>query len=588
MTQQVKPKGPFYVVLALVVIGLVGFALYRAGILAPEGKDESKISVQISKDDLNQAKSPIAEPAKDAVEAADSSAPTTVKEYSFVPEERLPAVQGVAGYKPLVNDTVKMALNVWAGWAPVIFANGGFKPNKEWTTPDGKRKFKLELVLIDDPVAMRDAYASGNVHIGWATVDMLPLFMEELKKDSRTMPRVFQQVDWSNGGDGIVARGGVESISGLRGKTVVLAQNSPSQYFVLNALINGGVQPAEVTFKYTGDAFQAAAAFAADKSIAAAVSWAPDIYNLSKVQGNKLIVTTADANRMIADVWFARADFAKENMPIVEALVRGFLEAADALDQQENKIQVSKWMAEGYNLPADETLGMLGDAHWTNYAENREFFLNQNNPTNFERTWDTAYYLYKRIGKVGEKVPWHQVVDFSIIQKLGSDPKFAKSQNKYLVNFAARSVSEIKAESGEILTKTIVVHFFPNSSNLKHKILKTVGDKTVEELYDPNVDFVVEEVGKMTGQYGAARIVIEGHTDSSMKGKVPFDAVQKLSDERAQAVRKAILEKFDTIHPNQISAEGMGWNSPADPSDPDNHAKNRRVEVKVYPLEAQQ
>ena len=54
----------------------------------------------------------------------------------------------------------------------------------------------------------------------------------------------------------------------LRGKTVVLAQNSPSHFFILNALINAGVQPAEVEFKFTQDAFQAAAAFNADKSIA--------------------------------------------------------------------------------------------------------------------------------------------------------------------------------------------------------------------------------------------------------------------------------------------------------------------------------
>ena len=41
-----------------------------------------------------------------------------------------------------------------------------------WTqqAPGGK-PFKVELVLIDDPVAMRDAYATGNVHIGWATLD---------------------------------------------------------------------------------------------------------------------------------------------------------------------------------------------------------------------------------------------------------------------------------------------------------------------------------------------------------------------------------------------------------------------------------
>ena len=149
-------------------------------------------------------------------------------------------------------------------------------------------------MLIDDPVAMRDAFAAGNIHVGWATLDMVPLFMEGLRKDSRVMPRIYQQVDWSNGGDGIVVRDAVKTMADLRGKTVVLAQNSPSHFFVLNALINGGVQPAEVNFKFTQDAFQAAAAFNADKNLAGVVSWAPDIYNLEKVKGNKIIVTTGD------------------------------------------------------------------------------------------------------------------------------------------------------------------------------------------------------------------------------------------------------------------------------------------------------
>ena len=49
-------------------------------------------------------------------------------------------------------------------------------------------------------------------------------------------------------------------------------------------------------------------------------------------------------------------------------------------------------MAAGYNIPATDALGMLGDAHSTNWAENFQFFLNQNNPTNFERIWNSAYY----------------------------------------------------------------------------------------------------------------------------------------------------------------------------------------------------
>ena len=70
-------------------------------------------------------------------------------------------------------------------------------------------------------------------------------------------------------------------------------QNSPSHYFALNMLVAGGVQPSEVKMVFTDDAFQAAAAFNAQKDIAGCVSWAPDIYNLEKVRGNRMLVTTA-------------------------------------------------------------------------------------------------------------------------------------------------------------------------------------------------------------------------------------------------------------------------------------------------------
>src|SRR2546425_11697119 len=92
-------------------------------------------------------------------------------------------------------------------------------------------------------------------------------------------------------------------------------------------------------------------------------------------------------------------------------------------------------MAAGYSIPATDALSMLGDAHSTNYAENREFFLNQNNPANFERTWNTAYFLYRRIGMVSEPVRFDQVMDFSVIQALGSEPRYASQKNEYQVQF---------------------------------------------------------------------------------------------------------------------------------------------------------
>src|SRR5256712_4998495 len=386
----------------------------------------------------------------------------------------------------MVNRTLRMALNVWAGWAPVIYANGGFKAGKVWHTAGGQ-DFKVDLVLIDDPVAMRDAYAAGNIHIGWATLDMIPLFVEQLRRDSRTMPRVFQQIDYSNGGDGIVARDAIRSIGDLRGKTIVLAQNSPSHYFLLNSLIDAGLQPGDVELKFTQDAFQAAAAFNADKSIAAAVSWSPDIYNLSKVRGNRLLVSTQTANKLIADVWFARADFAKDHPDIIEGMVRGIFDAMEALKNQPAKQEVAQLMATGYSIPATDAMSMLGDAHSTNWAENREFFLNQNNPSNFERTWNTAYFLYRRIGMVSEPVRFDQVMDFSVIQALGSEPRYASQKNEYQVQFVPTTASTVQAENSEILTKTVVIHFYPNSEDLTKKIENTETGQNLSERTNPTL-----------------------------------------------------------------------------------------------------
>jgi len=375
-------------------------------------------------------------------------------------------------------------------------------------------------------------------------------------------------------------------VTEMRGKTVVLAQNSPSHYFLLNTLISGGVQPSEVQYKFTQDAFQAAAAFNADKRLAGVVSWAPDIYNLEKVKGNKMLVTTSTANKLIADVWFARADFAKDNADIMEGIARGVFDAMEELKQQDARQKVARLMAAGYSIPESDALNMLGDAHSTNYAENREFFLNQNNPTNFERTWTTAYFLYKKINAVTEQTPFDQVMDFSVIQKLGSEPKYSSQKNEYDVHFAPATAGSVQGEKDEILTKTVVIHFFPNSWDLNKKVTRNQNGKETEELYDPNIAFVVEEVGKLAGQFGAARIVIEGHTDGSMRGQIPKGLVQELSLNRANSVKEAIVRKFSSLQPNQFSTAGIGWDRPADPADPENHAKNRRVEIKVYPAEA--
>jgi ABC-type nitrate/sulfonate/bicarbonate transport system substrate-binding protein len=577
-----KPKPAFFIAVLAVVAGLVGLAFYRCNAKkTTEAGGGSGSSGYIDPSIVKTGSGSAA-----TAENPDPNAPaTTVTEYTFEPATTLPAVPGTAEYKALGKPRiVRFAVNVWAGWAPIIHANQGAKPKKIWKDAKGG-EFQVELVLIDDPVAMGNTVANGTVHIGWATVDMLPLIIERLKRDPRTMPRVYQQVDWSNGGDGIVARESIKSVTDLRGKTVVLAQNSPSHYFLLNVLLNGGVQPSEVKMKFTKDAFQAAAAYNQNKDIAAVVSWAPDIYNLTKPgMGNKMLVSTLTANKLIADVWFARADFGRDNPEIIEGLVRGILDATDELSKSdENKAAVSKLMDDFYSLPPGTGSSMLADAHWTNYAENRDFFMVASNPTNFERTYNTAFLLYKAIRAVQDKTEFNTIMDFSVIKKLGAEPKYAESKNEYEFKFTPATSSEVNVESS-VLTKTVTINFFPNSFDIYKKVPAKTGSG--EMFYDGNVEYTIEEIAKLAGQFGAARIVISGHTDGSMKGAADESLVKELSLRRANSVKEALVNKFK-MQPNQFTVEGAGWSRPQDPKDPDNHAKNRRVEVKVVPAEAQ-
>lgn len=574
-----KPKPAFFIAVLVVVAALIGIAVMRC-----KGKKDDTTAQGSGSGSAGSAGSGGSATDPTQVEATGPVTGLTAKTYEYEPATTLPPVPGASGYKDLGKDrVVRFAVNTWAGWAPIVWANGGHKAGKKWKDAKGG-EFQVELVLADDPVAMVNAYSAGETHVGWATVDMLPLILGRLTKDPRTMPRVFQQIDWSNGGDGLVVRNNIKEISDLRGKTIVLAQNSPSHFFLLNMLRNGGLKSTEVTMQFTKDAFQAAAAYNADKNIAACVSWAPDIYTLTDnpSSGNKLLITTGTANKLIADVWFARADFARDHPEIVEGLVRGILDGIEDLASESNKNAVGTLMDNFYKLDAGTGVKMLADAHWTNWAENRDFFMVETNPTNFERTYKTAKTLYGRA--VTHEIEFDQIMDFSVIKKLGNEQKYASQKNTYEYAFTPKSAKEINVEA-TVATKPVTINFFPNSFDIWKKVPSKDGKGEV--YYDGNIEFTIEEIAKTAGQFGAARIVISGHTDSSMKGSADPALVKELSENRAKSVKEGLLKKFPKLDPNQLVATGYGWEKPADPNDPDNHQKNRRVEVRVVPAEAQ-
>ena len=570
-------------VLTVLVLGIVGFGAYRWwDKIAPVAKPATpSINPQEVKKAMDASKpTPPADIANKLL-AGD-------KAVSLVDGSAIPAVTGVSDYdKPMRNGklVVQFPINIWPGWAPILVANNGMAAN-ESSIFYQKYGFYVQLSIVDDPVKARDLFASGHSHVLWGTLDMIALFAPELAKDSRTIPVVCQQVDWSGGGDGIVARGDIRNINDFRMKgaqrrKVVLAQNSPSHYFIMSLLIDAGIDPAEIDFKWAADAPAAAKIFVQEKSFDAFVGWSPDIYTVSEqVTGTRLVVSTGSANHLIADVWAVRNDFYRDHPEIVAGLVRGIFEGTDML--RKNVDNAAKLMATAFNLPVEDCTKMIGkdggvadgDAHLTNYRENSNFFLDPFNPSNFEIVWNRASTIYKSLGAIAVPVPAAKVKAATLLAKMSEEYKEVRDLFQ-LIFKPGLAFKNAEADTGQILTKAVIISFEPNKSTLNPE-------------YDPTIPQVLAEIGKLAGTFGNAYIVIEGNTDASRKGIIPADLVRQLSYDRADSVRKSIMEKFK-FDPNKFKVIGNGWDNPlpgaTDPSNADSNKKNRRVEVKVFPLE---
>jgi chemotaxis protein MotB len=93
---------------------------------------------------------------------------------------------------------------------------------------------------------------------------------------------------------------------------------------------------------------------------------------------------------------------------------------------------------------------------------------------------------------------------------------------------------------------------------------------------------IIDEVaGAVTRSYPRQRIIVEGHTDDSHAGNP--SAAHLLTSAQAQAVFTQLIQR-GRLPARQLSILAMGENHPlASNATPAGKAKNRRIEVVVYP-----
>ena len=269
---------------------------------------------------------------------------------------------------------IRVAIVTWGGYAGGLYANGGLKTAAESIFAT-KYNLDVEFVVIDDYPASRDRFKEGGdvrggVDMMWSTVDTMAFEYERLHDAE---PVTVLQYDWSRGGDAIATTGEVKRYADLKGKRIAVAEVTPSHFFLLHVLEQAGLTTDDVRFVFTASSVEAAALFRLGK-VDAAVSWAPDVYKaVDAVEGAHILVSTLEADRLIADIFVARGGFVREHPELLEAFSRAWFDGVDAVNATpEVCVPLLSEVFEG--VEEEDARMMLADVILTSAADNKAFF----------------------------------------------------------------------------------------------------------------------------------------------------------------------------------------------------------------------
>jgi NitT/TauT family transport system substrate-binding protein len=460
------------------------------------------------------------------------------------------------------ENTIGVGVVTWGGYAGGQYWNKGFKPNTD-SRFFKENGFKVDFKILDDPTASRNAWKNDEVHLLWATVDALPTEMPGLADYD---PVVVFQADWSRGGDAIVVRRGIGSVSDLRGKQIAVAEMSPSHSFLIWLLSAAGMTVNDVKVVGVPSPIEAADAFKAN-NVDAAVVWSPfDEECVQKVPGARVLQSTRNASNIIADVFIAKRKWLENNRERVQQLYEGWMKGAAEINRNPAaKQEAAQILADAFDgFTKDDALKAIDNVRLCTHGDNLNFFgLNRGTYKGVtgEELYSRMTKEYRNAGvlKGSDVVPgWSKAAFPGIAERsaLSGNEHAAEGQK----SFASISESEAKGKEA-VATKRVSISF-----------------RTGEFLLDDNAKYIVDnEMVPIAKAFANSRIRVEGNTDNVGSAAANI----ALSKKRAQAVVDYLVKEYNMPR-NRFTVVGNGPDKPvADNGSEDGRRKNRRTDFEL-------
>ncbi len=456
------------------------------------------------------------------------------------------------------GDAIRVGVVTWGGYAGGQYFNEGFAASE-------KSRFykdygiKVEFRVLDDFDASLNAWKSGDIDLHWYTIDAFPTIANGLKDFD---PVVLWQSDWSRGGDAVVVRRGINSVADLRGKSVALAEMTPSHSFLLWLLNAGGLTGKDIAVKPYASAIEAADAFKSQQ-VDAAVVWSPDDEAcIRAVNGSKVLENTRSASNIIADIFFAKREYVEKNRDKLQKLYEGWMKgAAEINSDPAAKQKAIRILSEGLGIPEGDAEVSINNVRLVTHGDNRNFFGMDSGfkGVNGEALYRRMTQEYQTLGYADNNVPaWRQIAYPQLVQQtsLAGATHAAEGQKEFV------QVSDTEGREREaIASKEVSITF-----------------RTGEFTLDENAKYIIDrEFIEIAKAFANARIRIEGNTDNVGSRQSNIN----LSQKRAQAVANYLVREHG-MSANRFIIVGNGPDQPVASNDTEEgRSKNRRTDFEL-------
>jgi len=286
----------------------------------------------------------------------------------------------------------KITLGVvnWIGYGPIYCAaaNGFYK----------QRGADVKLVNFSDNSLMPGALQGGALDVSTLTYDQV---IAAVAKGWRL--KVVMPLDYSVGGDAILANATVRSVKDLKGRRVAFQPLSPSDFLLGYALAQAGL--ARKDFQPVNSTPEGVVAIMATGQVDAGVTYEPSVSMILKLDGGKryhVLLSSREARGMITDVLAFRESSIAKDPKLVDGLIRGTLDGLAFMRQQPDKAIAI--IGKALEISADEVRAQLPNVENPALAQLGDVFLKTSTLPSFHASGAVIGDILKKEGQI-DRVP---------------------------------------------------------------------------------------------------------------------------------------------------------------------------------------